>query len=283
MLAVVRAKLGLVLAISAWAQEPQEPKSPLQFEVASIKPSAPDARGMVIRPGPGGGISITNMTLKELLVIAYRIQPFQISGGPSWVSSIRYDVVAKPETKGKLSDNQLMLQALLAERFQLVIHRETKELPIYALVLARKDGKLGPGLVPAKEGACELPDPNKRPPPPEPGKPPSLGCGQQFLGRGQLRAVSAQISSLPFFLSRMLERSVIDKTGLTGNFDITAEWTPDDSQAASPLPADAPPPPGDVGPSIFTAFQEQLGLKLESQRGPVEIFVVDRAEKPSEN
>jgi uncharacterized protein (TIGR03435 family) len=86
-----------------------------------------------------------------------------------------------------------------------------------------------------------------------------------------------------FFLSRLLGRSVIDKTGLTGKFDITANWTPDETQAAAPLPDAPKPPSGDVGPSIFTAFQEQLGLKLEAQKGPVEIFVIDRAEKPSEN
>jgi uncharacterized protein (TIGR03435 family) len=270
---------------SAWAQQPPEAKSPpLQFEVASVKPSAPDARGMFIRPGPGGGMSITNMALKELIVIAYRIQPFQISGGPSWISSNHYDVIAKPESRPSPGDNQLMLQALLADRFQLVIHRETKELPVYALVLARKDGKLGPGLVPAKEGGCQPPDPNKLPPPLEPGKPPTLGCGEQFLGISQLKAVSAPITNLLFFLSRMLGRSVIDKTGLTGKFDITATWTPDETQAAAPLPPDAPKlPSGDVGPSIFTAFQEQLGLKLEAQKGPVEMLVIDRAEKPSEN
>jgi uncharacterized protein (TIGR03435 family) len=174
----------IVFAVPAVAQLSPESKAPsLQFEVASVKPSAPDARGMFIRPGPGGGISITNMTLKELIVFAYRIQPFQISGGPSWISSVRYDVVAKPESRPSHNDNQLMLQALLADRFQLVTHQETKELPIYALVLARKDGKLGPGLVPAKEGGCQPPDPNKPPPPPQPGKPPTLGCGQQFLGR----------------------------------------------------------------------------------------------------
>src|ERR1035438_9136549 len=120
--------LFFVLAIvgdDASAQTDQH----VEFEVASIKPAAPDARGMFIRPGPGGGIRVTNMTLKELMVIAYRIQPFQISGGPAWLDSAHYDVIAKPEKKPQQGEIQLMLQSLLADRFQLTVRRETKELP----------------------------------------------------------------------------------------------------------------------------------------------------------
>src|SRR5438874_7720365 len=106
-----------------------------EFEVASIKPAAPDARGMFIRTAPGGRINVTNMTLKELIVIAYRIQPYQISGGPPWLDSAHYDITAKPETTPKQDELSLMLQALLADRFQLTLRRETKELPIYALVM----------------------------------------------------------------------------------------------------------------------------------------------------
>ena len=101
----------------------------MEFEVASIKPAAPDARGMYIAPGPGGGIRVVNMTLKELIVIAYRVQPFQISGGPPWLDSLHYDIVAKPERKTTRGDIQLMIQSLLADRFQLTFQRQTKELP----------------------------------------------------------------------------------------------------------------------------------------------------------
>jgi uncharacterized protein (TIGR03435 family) len=279
----VRAKLGcLVLAFSAWGQQPQAPAP--QFEVASVRPSAPDARGTVIRPGPGGGVSITNMTLKELMVIAYRIQPFQISGGPAWLNTAHYDIVAKPEAKPKPIEIPLMLQNLMADRFQLTLHRESKELPVYALVLARKDGKLGPSLTERKEGTCTPPDPNKPSPPPEPGKTRTFDCGGMISGRGRLRAGGFPIGDITPMLSRQLGRIVIDKTGLVGNFDVNLEWTPD-SAAAMPLASDAPKPPmADLaGPSIFTAIQEQLGLRLESQKGSVEIFVIDRAEKPSEN
>jgi uncharacterized protein (TIGR03435 family) len=167
-----------------------------QFEVASIKPAAPDARGMYITRGPGGGVSITNMTLKEMIVLGWRVQPFQISGGPSWLDSVHYDVVAKPETKPKPDEMPLMLQALLQDRFQLAIHHETKERPLLALTLARKDGKLGPKLVP-HEGECTPPDPSKPPAPPEPGKPPTLGCGGLMMGPRGLTAVGVPVGAQP--------------------------------------------------------------------------------------
>jgi uncharacterized protein (TIGR03435 family) len=254
----------------------------VEFEVASIKPSAPDARGMFIRPGPGGGLSITNMTLKEMIVIAWRIQPYQVSGGPTWLDSTRYDVVAKPEVRTSQTELAVMLQSLLKDRFQLAIHSETKELPVYALVRARKDGKLGPGMVETKEGSCTPPDPNQPPPPLKPGELPKLSCGGGMMNPRTLMGVSVPVSNLTGGLSRLLGRNVIDKTGLTGNFDFKVEWTPDESQAIQ-LPRDAPRQTPSDGPSLLGALQEQLGLKLESQKGPVENFVIDRAERPSEN
>jgi uncharacterized protein (TIGR03435 family) len=268
--------LWLMLLSIASAQSPQ-------FEVASIKPAAPDAHGTFIGPGPGGGVRITNMTLKEMIVFGWRVQPFQISGGPSWLDSMHYDVVAKPEAKPKPDEVPLMLQALLTERFQLMLHRETKELPMFALTLARKDGKFGPKLVP-HEGDCAPPDPSKPPPRPEPGKPPTLGCGGMSMGPRGMTAIGVPVGNLVPMLARILGSTVVDKTGLTGNFDVSAEWTPDETQTLGFLLGGPAPPPSDAaGPSIFTALQEQLGLKLESQKGPVEVLVIDRAEKPSEN
>jgi uncharacterized protein (TIGR03435 family) len=275
----------LILSGGAIAQSAAHP----EFEVASIKPAAPGARGMYIRTAPGGRVNVTNMHLREMIVLAWRIQPFQIAGGPAWLDSARYDISAKPENNPKPSEIPIMLQALLADRFQLKMHRETKELPIYALVVAKKDGakkdaKLGPGLTESKEGGCTPPDPSKRPHPPDPGKPSTLGCGGMMIGRNRVAAASIPIADLTPMLSRILGRMVADKTGLTGRFDISLEWAPNESQALqSPPDGPKPPPPDATGPSIFTALQEQLGLKLESQKGPVEIFVIDRAEKPSEN
>jgi uncharacterized protein (TIGR03435 family) len=265
------------------AQTPGPATDPLEFEVASVKPAAPGVRGMLIRPGPNGGVNISNMTLKELIVLAWRVQPFQISGGPAWLDSIHYDIIAKPESRPRQGDIPLMLQSLLRDRFQLTIHRETKELQIYALVLANKSGKLGPGLVESKEAGCTPPDPSK-PRIPDPGKPPELACGQMFAQPSRFRGIAMPVERMIPVLSRFLDRTIVDKTGLAKNYDIDLQWTPDENQLRL-LPSEVPKPllgdPG--GPSIFTALQEQLGLKLESQKGLVEMIVIDRAEKPSEN
>ncbi|HEX4230381.1 MAG TPA: TIGR03435 family protein [Bryobacteraceae bacterium] len=259
-----------------------QPLTQRRFDVASIKPAAPNARGIFIRP-IAGGIAITNMPVKELIVIAYRVQLFQISGGPPWINSEHYDISAKSEDPPKRGEIPLMLQALLADRFQLAIHRETKELPIYALVLARKDGKLGPKLIESKGNSCTAVDPNKPPPPPEPGKPPVLPCGGMMMRPNALRAASIYAGDLTQNFSRLLGQTVVDKTGLTGKYDISMDWTPDESQAAG-LPGPPPSPHSEPGgPSFFTAIREQLGLKLEAQKGPVETIVIDRVEKPSAN
>jgi bla regulator protein blaR1 len=261
------------------------------FEVASIKPAAPDQRGMFIRPGPNSGIDISNLPLKEMITLAWRIQAFQVSGGPSWIESQHWDITATGNHKFNPDEIPLLVQSLLEDRFQLKIHHETKELPVYALVLANKDGKLGPELKETKEGSCTPFDPSKPPPPPgrDPGKPPPMGCGGMFMGPDRLGAMSITIDRMTPMLSRMLGRTVIDKTGLTGKYDIQLRFTPDQAQLqlmAPPggVPPNMPQPQFDPnGPSIFTALQEQLGLKLESQKGPVDILVIDSVEKPSEN
>jgi uncharacterized protein (TIGR03435 family) len=175
-----------------------------------------------------------------------------------------------------------MIQALLADRFQLKIHREMKTLPIYALVLARKGGKLGPRLVKVN-GNCVAVDLNKPAPPSDPRKPPVPRCGGIAMRSDALRARSVQISDLTQNFSRLLGRTVVDKTGLTGKYDISMEWTPDEPPAPQIPGAPQSPLPETGGPSIFTAIQEQLGLKFEAQKGPVETIVIDRVEKPSAN
>jgi uncharacterized protein (TIGR03435 family) len=244
-----------------------------EFEVASIKPAAEHADGMWIRSTPGGRVTVTNMTLKQLIVSGWQVLPSQISGGPQWVDSARYDISAKAEKSFEEGDLPLMIQSLLADRFQLKIRREMKELPTYALVLANKGGKLGSGLTESKPGSCTPADTSKPPPIPKPGKQPAIGCGGVAVRLRGFAGESVPISRFAWLLSRVLGRVVIDRTGLTGNFDVNLEWTLDDIQAAS----------DGTGPSIFTAVQDQLGLKLESQKGPVEILIVERAEKPSEN
>jgi uncharacterized protein (TIGR03435 family) len=256
-----------------------------KFTVASIKPAAPNSGQFMfgVRPMPGGRISAVNVTLRMLIERAYGLQGFQLSGGPEWVDTVRYNIEAKPDAPVE-NEWKEMLQDLLAGRFHLAFHRETKELPIYALVLAKKDCQMGPGMVESKEGGCTARDPSKPLGPPSPGQLPY--CGNVLGGSGKLTGTAAaNVGDVAVMLSLSVGRKVIDKTGLTGKYDITLKYTPDENERSMMVPPGAPPPAvADIsGPSLFTALQEQLGLKLESQKGPAEIFVIDRAEKPSEN
>jgi bla regulator protein blaR1 len=247
-----------------------------EFETASIKPAAPDERATVIAMPPGGRLEIMNMTLKAMIENAYSIQPFQISGGPGWLDSDHYDISAKAGIALKREEVLLRLQSLLADRFRVVVRREVKQLPVYALVMARKDGKPGPRLIESKKGGCTEPDP---------ANPFAVDqrrlCGNFELGPEGVTLVSAPIATLTPLLSRVLGRTVLDKTGLTKNFDISIEWTPDEAIAMRPPPNGGPP--DSAGPSIFTVFREQLGLKFQAQKGPVEIFQIEGAQKPSGN
>jgi uncharacterized protein (TIGR03435 family) len=191
------------------------------FEVASIRPSSPTAAGMWIHRDPGM-VTITNFTLKELITQAWNVRPFQVLGGPPWLDSAHFDVSAKHQRVVKLETHFLMLQALLADRFQLAMHRETRELPIYALVLAKKDGKLGPGLVHPKPGNCVYAA--------APGDPAKLFCSTVSIGESSLRMYGFPVAELARNLSQILGHQVIDETGLTGNFTINLEWTPDESR-----------------------------------------------------
>jgi uncharacterized protein (TIGR03435 family) len=256
-----------------------------KFEVAPIKLAAPDEHFMFgVRPMPGGRINAMNVTLKLLIETAYGLQDFQLFGGPGWIETARYNIEGKPDSPVGPNEWKEMLKNLLADRFQLVFHRETKELPVYALVLANKDDKPRPGMVESKEGSCAARDPSKPLAPPGPGQPPF--CGNVLGGASILTATAATLGDIAPMLSRIVGRKVIDKTGLTGKYDITLKYTPDENQLAMMAPPGVPPPPAPAdasSPSLFTALQEQLGLKLEPQKAPVEIFVIDRAAKPSDN
>ena len=234
------------------------------FEVASIKPNNSDDRRTMFQITPGGRVNCTNISPKTLITMAYGLKPNQLSGGPNWLDSVKYDIDAKAEGPDDPEKLKLMMQTLLAARFKLAIHRETKEMPIYELVA----GKNGPKLVAAPESG----DQHK---------------GQFRLGRGQMNLSSASMPDLADSLSRIVGRNVYDRTGIAGTYEIKLEWTPDEGQfpefkdhgdgkegsAAAP----------ETGPSIFAALQEQLGLKLEAAKGPVEVVVIDHIEKASEN
>jgi uncharacterized protein (TIGR03435 family) len=252
-----------------------------EFEVASIKLNkSGDLRAMMLPPR-GGRFTATNIPFQFLLTLAFKIKDFQLTGAPAWVSSERYDIEAKAAGNPSLGEVDKMVQALLEDRLQFKFHRETKELPIYALVVA-KAGKLHPA-----EGECG-PRPDGLLPVPEAGKLPTALCGGFFAFPGHLSGQKVSITQLLDPLSRFTGRNVIDKTNLTGKYDIDLQYTPDLGQFPS-IPGGTPPgipslPPIDPnGPSLFTALQEQLGLKLESQKAPVELIVIDSIERPSEN
>jgi uncharacterized protein (TIGR03435 family) len=178
-----------------------------------------------------------------------------------------------------------MMRALLAERFQLVVHNETRELPIYALVLARSDGKLGPELHKSDTDCNAVLAAGQRgrglapPPPSQPGE--RLPCGIR-IGMGTMTIGGAPLFQIANAIANFIGRTVVDKTGLAGNYDANLTWTPD-QMPQRPPGAPEPPPIDPNGPSIFTAVQEQLGLKLDSQKGPVAVLVIDRVERPKEN
>ena len=282
------------LAANPAQSQPQNtaaPSPPYEYEAATIKPSKGPAMpggkiGMWAAPD---GFSAWFITPEQIISIAYGVKSFEISGGPSWLPSERFDIEAKMDAAtadalAKLSKDQRelvqqqMLQALLADRFQLAVHRETKELTIYTLVIA----KGGPKLQTAKPGdtypnGVTYPDGTH------------AGADSMSGGvlDGKMTAQGVPIARLVLSLTQMLGHPVSDKTELKGVYDFKLRFTPDDRlqpPPGSPPNSRLPPPPADSNaPSLFDALQEQLGLKLESGKGPVEVIVVDHIERPSEN
>ena len=286
------AALAILASFLTFAQE---------FEVATIKPADPNRFGIMMRNSPGQ-MNVTGVTLKMLIQQAYNLKDAQIIGASGWITSDRWDITAKapdstaeqalPEDFTKLTDAQrktfqerrmAMMQKLLADRFQLKTHKETREMPIYTLTVAKGGPKL-------KDNSGKTSDPNMRP-------------GMMRMSPGMLMASQQNMAGLIQLLSQTMGRTVVDQTGLTGKYDFELKFTPDQATGRG-LFGDAPPPPGAVqggpgpglppgvtpppppdpnGPTIFTALQEQLGLKLDSGKGPVEVIVIDHAEKATEN
>ena len=252
------------------------------FDVVSVKPNKSDS-GMVRIMAKPDGYSASNVSLKMLIQGAYGIREDLVSGAPNWADSARFDIDAKVagsdvDALKKLSPEQrrLILQPLLAERFKLKIHIETKQLPVYELVLAKGGSKLKEAA-PGDAYANGIKGPDG-----------VAHGGMMRVGRGQLTAQAVPVTSLGNMLSQQLHRTVIDKSGLTGKYDLELNWTPD--QGSDPMfkgpdgsQQRAEAAPDASGPSIFTALQEQLGLRLQSAKGPVETLVIDHVEMPSEN
>ena len=224
------------------------------FEVATVKPAAPADGHTHINYPQNDNFSATNITLLALMEWAYAMPEKQILDGPSWIAATRFDIQAKSELGDKLKglpsdqSNELkrqMVRSLLADRFQLKVHEEKRTLPAYDLVLAKGGSKLEPSQSNGK----------------------SIGTG-----RNHFNAQGLTMTLIAEELSRIAGRVVVDKTGLTDRFDLTLRWTPDDAVASATDP-----------PTLFTAIQEQLGLKLEAAKEPVSVIVIDHVEQPTPN
>lgn len=291
---------GLLHSTSSWAQLQTQGKSAnrgaLEYDVVSIKRFTPGGplnfNGFHPFVETPDGLVVRTSTVKMLILRAYGVDAYQISGGPDWLNSERYDIDAKFDTSTsdelqKLSPNdrilsrQHMLQTILTERFNLTIHRETKELQVYSLIIAKNGPKL-------QEVKLEDVDPSK----PKPG--PAPGTAQMTAGGagGQMRGFASPLANLVTMLTTYLHRPVLDRTGLTGIYDYTLHWASDEGQTQSSsnsqgVPSGSPSglpstdPAG--GASLLTAIQEQLGLKLESAKSPIELIVIDHVERPSGN
>jgi len=270
------------------------PANDAAFEVASVKANKSGQPFVQVGMAPGGRFTATNVPLRQLMLMAYQLQPFQIEGAPAWITTERFDVVAKgsgplaPAAPGTPGPIQFMMKSLLADRFKLVAHIEKKEMPVYALMVARSDGRLGSQLK-ASTIDCAAVNAGRRGGPPPAGPPnfdgPAPQCGM-MVRPGGVKAGGVPINQILQLLSQNVQRIVVDRTGLTGNYEIDLTWTPEQiPQGRGDAPPGAPalPPIDPNGPSLFTALQEQLGLKLESTRGPVDVLVVEKVERPNED
>src|SRR5688500_7581742 len=254
------------------------------FEVASVKRNPSGlGRSMIENVQPSGLWLLTNVPTRALIRTAYRVQDFQIVGAPDWVQTEHYDIVAKasgdlrPASPGAPRAHFLMLRSLLIDRFKLKAHVETRDAPVFALVMSRADAQSGAGLVPAHDDCAAIvaAEIKGERPASRPGERPACGliAGPNSIGGNRIAGGNQSMSQLATTLTGSMSRMVLDRTGLSGVFNFTLDFLPDGS------PIDA----SQNLPSLQTALQEQLGLKLEPARGPVEFLVIDHVERPGEN
>jgi uncharacterized protein (TIGR03435 family) len=263
---------ALFASIALELQSPPDLNPPLTFDVVSIKPAAPNQQAFGIRVQQGGGLFLRNITVNQMVAFAYNVRDFQVFGGPAWADTEHFDIVAKQDGQGidipNLTEAQReshfdqmrhRVRWILSDRFQLKVHRDTKEMPVYVLTVA----KSGPKLEEHKA---------------------TTGSQNMRTGMGDFLATRATMAMLTFALANVMGRPVLDRTGLTGTYNFRLTWTQDLNPLAPPATTD---PEGaaaaESGPTIFTALQEQLGLRVEARKGPAEAFVIDRVSKPSRN
>ena len=272
------------------AQAPAAPADKPKFEVASVRENTVDDGKVMIGIQPGGRFTAVNVALWDLIRQAFAVQRTQIVGAPDWTETARYDIAAKAESEiprggpgAPIGPLNFMMQDLLEDRFKLRAHRETRDMPIYALVLARSDKKFGARFQPSTVDCAAMRGRAGGPPGPPPGPPPPGQrpiCGMR-MGPHEVSASSVPLVQFTQVLSQLTQRIVVDRTGLTGNFDIDLTFTPDRMPQGPPPPGVPLPSIDPNGPSLFTALQEQLGLKLDSEHAPVEVIVIDHVERPT--
>jgi uncharacterized protein (TIGR03435 family) len=267
--------LSLLLATAVPSAQSPEPLPPY---VASVKVNASGSGSSFTRRLPGGTFLASNMLLRDMIAFAHGLQPFQIEGGPDWIRDVRFDVTIKAEANvgpvaiGPTQVGLALSRAVLAERFMFRAHRETRDRPVFALVRARTDSTLGPQLKQSQTDCAALARTAGESGAPWPPRSPDgrILCGLQTQGH-TLTAGGYPMSEFQRFLTAQTQRVVIDRTGLAGAWDFELAFAPPE------LAADA-----DRNlPSLFTALQEQLGLKLDAIRGPAEVLVIDRLERPT--
>jgi uncharacterized protein (TIGR03435 family) len=252
-------RIGLLLLVAIGVMGQTQPPTPKHmYDVVSIRPSKAGNNSSSMGPGPQGGMRGTNITTMQLLTFAYDRRELHFIGGPGWVKADRYDVTLTPDTvevqlsptmsKSELESfigrNRERTQAVLRDRFGLVLKVEEKEMPIYAMQLAKGGHKLTPTVAPS-------------------------GHSSTRVTQNKLSSTSGYLTGLAETLSNLTGRPVVNETGVDGPFDFQLEWAPEGS--------------GAEGASLFTALTEQLGLRLEAKKGPVKVFVIEKIEKPSEN
>jgi bla regulator protein BlaR1 len=293
---MTRIVLVLLLVVLAYNQDPIGAQAPAAtgpraaFDVTSVKPNKSGEMRVSMRIIPGNSYEALNVTLGAMIRMAYRLQDSQVIGAPAWVDQDRFDIIGKAPA-GEPLNLQPRMQSLIADRFNLKAREETRDAPIYALVVANQNGKLGAKLRPSSVDCAAIARGRGNAPtaPMQPGMRPECGM---MNGPGKMMGGGTTMAQLANSLSQFAGRTVIDRTGLSGTFDFELEFTPDPGlRGRGPgggLPP-APPAPGServvdpAGTSIFTAVQEQLGLKLDSQRGPVPVLVIDSVSQPTED